>query len=50
MGRPAPRPLLDDDEPGPYEIVNEHGRSRVILTCDHASRRIPRRLGTALSE
>ncbi len=40
------RPLLDDDEPAPYEIVNPDGRSRVILTCDHASRRIPRRLGT----
>jgi len=39
------RLLLDDDEPAAYEIVNEHGRSRVILTCDHASRRIPRRLG-----
>ena len=39
-------PLLDDDEPAPYEIVNPDGRSRVILTCDHASRRIPRRLGT----
>ncbi len=39
------RPLLDDDEPAPYEIVNGHGRSRVILTCDHASRRIPRSLG-----
>ncbi len=39
------RPLLGDDEPAAYEIVNEHGRSRVILTCDHASRRIPRSLG-----
>ncbi len=50
MDRPVadtdPRPLLDDDEPAPYEIVNPDGRSRVILTCDHASRRIPRRLGT----
>jgi predicted N-formylglutamate amidohydrolase len=50
MDRPVadtdPRPLLDDDEPAPYEIVNSDGRSRVILTCDHASRRIPRRLGT----
>ena len=49
MERPVahadPRPLLGDDEPAPYEIVNAHGRSRVILTCDHASRRIPRRLG-----
>ena len=41
-----PRSLLDEDEPAPYEIVNPDGRSRVILTCDHASRRIPRRLGT----
>ncbi len=50
MDRPVsgadPQPLLDDDEPAPYEIVNPDGRSRVILTCDHASRRIPRRLGT----
>jgi predicted N-formylglutamate amidohydrolase len=50
MDRPVadtdPRPLLDDDEPAPYEIVNPDGRSRVILTCDHASRRIPRCLGT----
>ena len=50
MDRPtaaaAAPPLIDDDEPAPYEIVNQDGRSRVILTCDHASRRIPRRLGT----
>ncbi|MFQ5958113.1 MAG: N-formylglutamate amidohydrolase [Alphaproteobacteria bacterium] len=50
MDRPMadadPRPLLDDDEPAPYEIVNLDGPSRVILNCDHASRRIPRRLGT----
>ena len=40
------RPLIEDDEPAPYEVVNAEGRSRVILTCDHASRRIPRRLRT----
>ena len=34
------------DEPAPYEVVNGEGRGRVILTCDHASDRIPRRLGT----
>ena len=34
------------DEPPPYEVVNGEGRGRVILTCDHASDRIPRRLGT----
>jgi predicted N-formylglutamate amidohydrolase len=34
------------DEPPAYEVVNGEGRGRVVLTCDHASARIPRRLGT----
>jgi predicted N-formylglutamate amidohydrolase len=33
------------DEPPAFELVNPCGRSRAILTCDHASPRIPRRLG-----
>src|SRR5262245_47798099 len=33
------------DEPPAFELVNPNGRSRAILTCDHASPRIPRRLG-----
>ena len=33
------------DEPPAFELVNPRGRSRAILTCDHASPRIPRRLG-----
>ena len=33
------------DEPPAFEIVNPNGRSRAILTCDHASPRLPRRLG-----
>jgi predicted N-formylglutamate amidohydrolase len=33
------------DEPPAFELVNPYGRSRIILTCDHASPRIPRRLG-----
>jgi predicted N-formylglutamate amidohydrolase len=33
------------DEPLAFELVNPNGRSRAILTCDHASPRIPRRLG-----
>jgi predicted N-formylglutamate amidohydrolase len=37
---------IDADEPPAYEVVNGAGRGRVILTCDHASDRIPRRLGT----
>jgi predicted N-formylglutamate amidohydrolase len=33
------------DEPPAFELVNPNGRSRAVLTCDHASPRIPRRLG-----
>jgi predicted N-formylglutamate amidohydrolase len=33
------------DEPPAFELVNPNGRSRAMLTCDHASARIPRRLG-----
>lgn len=38
--------LIDDDEPEAYELVNGGGASRVVITCDHASAQIPRRLGT----
>jgi predicted N-formylglutamate amidohydrolase len=39
------------DEPPAVEVVNAAGRGRAILVCDHASPRIPRRLGTlGLSE
>ncbi|HSA81777.1 MAG TPA: N-formylglutamate amidohydrolase [Geminicoccaceae bacterium] len=33
------------DEPPAFELVNADGRSRALLTCDHANPRIPRRLG-----
>jgi len=39
-------PWIGDDEPPPFELVNAQGRGRAILVCDHASARIPRRLGT----
>jgi predicted N-formylglutamate amidohydrolase len=39
-------PLLDPDEPSPVTLENEAGNSAFFLTCDHAGRRIPRRLGT----
>lgn len=39
-------PWIGADEPPPFELVNAEGRGRVILVCDHASSRIPRRLGT----
>ena len=44
-------PWLGTGEPPAFEVVNEAGRGRAILVCDHASRRLPRRLGTlGLSE
>lgn len=37
--------LLGPDEPPAYEVVRPEGSSPFFLTCDHASRRIPDRLG-----
>jgi predicted N-formylglutamate amidohydrolase len=37
--------LLDPDEPDPVAFDNEAGGSAFFLTCDHAGRAIPRRLG-----
>jgi predicted N-formylglutamate amidohydrolase len=37
--------LLEPDEPDPVTLDNEAGRSVFFLTCDHAGRAIPRRLG-----
>ncbi|MEQ1579713.1 MAG: N-formylglutamate amidohydrolase [Steroidobacteraceae bacterium] len=39
-------PLLAADEPAAFSVVRPEGRSRFVLACDHASRRIPRSLGT----
>jgi hypothetical protein len=36
--------LLDQDEPPPYERFNPEGAAPILLICDHASRRVPRRL------
>jgi predicted N-formylglutamate amidohydrolase len=38
--------LLEPDEPGPVILENEAGSSVFFLTCDHAGRAFPRRLGT----
>ena len=38
--------LLDADEPDPVMIVRPGGASVVFIACDHAGRRLPRRLGT----
>ncbi len=39
-------PVLSPDDPPPYEVVRADGASPFFLTCDHAGRRIPERLGT----
>ncbi len=38
--------LLEPGEPPAVEVVNRDGRGAAFLICDHASNRIPRRLGT----
>ncbi len=49
-GREA-RSLLASGEPAPYEVFNRTGRAPVLLLCDHATRFLPRALGTlGLSE
>ena len=40
------KPLLAADEPAAFEIVNADGAGSAVLVCDHASNRLPRRLGT----
>lgn len=37
--------LLQPDEPPPVAIEGEGGRSPFFLVCEHASRRLPRKLG-----
>ncbi len=37
--------LLDDDEPPPFLEAGREGRSNFVILVDHASPRIPRRLG-----
>lgn len=39
------RPLLDADEPAPFEVLNGDAGGQVLLLCDHASNRVPRALG-----
>jgi len=38
--------LLTTGEPAAVEVVNPHGAGAVFLICDHASNRVPARLGT----
>lgn len=41
-----PVSLLESDEPTAFEIFEDGGESPFVFICDHASRRIPRALGT----
>jgi predicted N-formylglutamate amidohydrolase len=38
--------LLEEDEPAAFQEINVHGPSVCVIVVDHASQRIPRRLGT----
>lgn len=38
-------PLLQAHEPQPFETCNQNGSSPLVLTCEHAGRRIPEALG-----
>jgi predicted N-formylglutamate amidohydrolase len=37
--------LLQPGDPEPVEIANPRGDGRIVLTCEHAGRLVPRRLG-----
>jgi predicted N-formylglutamate amidohydrolase len=36
--------LLDADEPAAFAVFNRDGAGRLLLVCDHAAHRVPRRL------
>lgn len=38
-------PLLGQDDPEPFILLNENGRAPLVIFCDHAGRAIPRQLG-----
>ncbi len=46
MSGAAPPRLLEPDEPPPVEVVQPLGTAGLVLVCDHASNRIPRRLAS----
>jgi len=40
-----PTTLLGPADPRPFEIINEAGRSPVVLMCEHGGRKVPSALG-----
>ncbi|MDX1576582.1 MAG: N-formylglutamate amidohydrolase, partial [Kiloniellales bacterium] len=45
MSKESPFGLLGPDDCGPVTVARLDGASPLFMTCDHAGRRIPRRLG-----
>ena len=45
-GDPPGLPLLEPNEPPPVESAHETGTAPILFVCDHASARLPDRLGT----
>lgn len=39
-------PLLAANEPAPFRVVRREAPTPLLIVCDHASNRVPRRLGT----
>src|SRR5690349_11979983 len=44
--QPEAGTLLGPDDPPPAQVLNQAGQAPVLIVCDHASRAVPRRLGT----
>lgn len=44
--RVAAEPWIARDEPSAFTLENPNGKAPILLACDHASSRIPARLGT----
>ncbi len=45
LEEPTTLPLLSPADPAPYQVLNEAGRSRLVLVGDHAGNVIPSALG-----
>ncbi|MBL6958601.1 MAG: N-formylglutamate amidohydrolase [Rhodospirillales bacterium] len=43
---PAAASLIGANDPPPYEVINEDGSAPLLLICDHASRAVPKVLGS----
>ena len=46
VGSASIETLLGAEEPAAFEIINADAAGSVVLLCDHATNRLPRRLGT----